>query len=149
MKLCGLVQNGHFLREHRRRRLVVLHPLSSDPGSCISRRRWWPWRSWASSRSPQVAALLADEDFDERSYKRRISTFLNVVVLGSVVSSFKPQLIPFLNPLQAVKSLQAIIDYVLEPPIGRQVPSNAWWSPSWILSRQLRPSNPNWSPSWT
>lgn len=33
----------------------------------------------------QAAALLADEDVDEPSSKR-ISTFLNVVALGNVVS---------------------------------------------------------------
>ena len=34
----------------------------------------------------QAAALLADEDVDEGSTKRRTSTFLNVVALGNVVS---------------------------------------------------------------
>ena len=34
----------------------------------------------------QAAALLADEDVDEGSAKRRTSTFLNVVALGNVVS---------------------------------------------------------------
>ena len=38
----------------------------------------------------QAAALLADEDVDENpssSSSRRVSTFLNVVALGNVVSS--------------------------------------------------------------
>lgn len=36
----------------------------------------------------QASALLADEDVDEGSTKRRTSTFLNVVALGNVVSAF-------------------------------------------------------------
>lgn len=35
----------------------------------------------------QASALLADEDVDEGSTKRRTSTFLNVVALGNVVSA--------------------------------------------------------------
>lgn len=36
----------------------------------------------------QASALLADEDVDESSSSKRTSTFLNVVALGNVVSSY-------------------------------------------------------------
>ncbi|RRT84357.1 hypothetical protein B296_00011465 [Ensete ventricosum] len=41
---------------------------------------------------PRAAALLADEDVDDGSTKRRSSTFLNVVVLGNVVSALRHSL---------------------------------------------------------
>lgn len=46
--------------------------------------------SQLSDSMRQAAALLADEDVDENSSSssRRSSTFLNVVALGNVVSSF-------------------------------------------------------------
>ncbi|RWW64274.1 hypothetical protein BHE74_00028502 [Ensete ventricosum] len=44
------------------------------------------------SSPDRAAALLADEDVDDGSTKRRSSTFLNVVVLGNVVSALRHSL---------------------------------------------------------
>lgn len=55
--------------------------------------------SQLSESMVQAAALLADEDVDEGSAKRRTSTFLNVVALGNVVSPLPdPNCSPFWGP---------------------------------------------------
>lgn len=49
--------------------------------------------SQLSDSMKQAASLLADEDPDETSSSKRPATFLNVVALGNVVSSFAPRFV--------------------------------------------------------